>query len=477
MSREGADTGRWDREIIRQGKILVHRFFVLHKTSGNYSRRHPAMEAPIADLLTTVREIHRRREEAAFSLRNDHLFCGEFRLKPDAAGFDAYIHITRIMKKIGIGTMNFTPRVRPAEIDEMSHLIVETEQLEGEQFQPLVHRMRKGGIEGIEIELLPEEVQADEVFEGDDKERSKAIYSRTLDVVSEVMDDVKSGKTLKLKKSKRLVMNMIDSLLTAETNLLVLTNIRCHDEYTFNHSVNVGILSLAIGQRMGLHKRHLVELGMASLFHDIGKSLVPLEILNKPSRFSDEDWAVMRRHPIFGVKELMQLKGIDALTARIITGAFEHHLNYNLSGYPKVPYGKKTSLFGRIICVADCYDAISSSRVYNRTAEPPDRTLQFMMERSGTDFDPLILKLFVHCIGVYPAGTLCFLNTGELAVILESNPDPERWSVPKVKIISDSSGNEVDGAVVDLTDPGTKRSIAQTVDAKKHDIDVSRYFL
>ena len=381
------------------------------------------------------------------------------------------------MKKTGVGTLNFTPQVVPREIDEMAHLLVETEQLGGEQFQALVHRMQQRGIEGIEIEPLPEETEIEAVFEGDEKERSKAIYSQTLDVVSEVIDDVKSGKILKLKKSKRLVMNLIDSLLTAETNLLVLTNIRCHDEYTYNHSVNVGILSLAIGQRMGLHKRHLVELGMASLFHDIGKSRIPLTILNKPSRFSDEDWAVMRRHPIFGVKELMQLKGIDALTARIITGAFEHHLNYDLSGYPKVPYDKKISLFGRIISVADCYDAISSSRVYNRTAEPPDKTLQFMMSRSGADFDPLILKLFVHCIGVYPAGTLCFLNTGELAVILESNPDPERWSVPKVKIISDSSGNEINGAVIDLTDPDTEHSIAQTVDAMKHGIDVSRYFL
>ena len=248
------------------------------------------------------------------------------------------------------------------------------------------------------------------------------------------------GQTLKLRKSKRVVQGMIDQLLTAEANLIGLTTIRSHDEYTYNHSVNVCILSLSIGQRVGFSKGKLCELGVAALFHDIGKSDVPIEILNKPSEFSKEEWEVMQRHPIYGVRKIMKLKGLDALSSRIITGAFEHHLNYDFSGYPKVPY-KKLSLFGRIISLADCYDGLTSSRVYSRVPYVPDKALKFMLSRAGKAYDPILLKLFINCIGIYPAGSLLLLNTKELAVVMQSNPDPEKSSTPRIKVIADPEGN------------------------------------
>ena len=103
--------------------------------------------------------------------------------------------------------------------------------------------------------------------------------------------------------------------------------------------MNVGILSIAIGQRVGLGKNRLVELGMAAIFHDIGKSCIPLAVLNKPSAFDEQEWALIRRHPVFGVKELLKLKGADALTARIMQGAFEHHLHLE-HRIPRVAYSR-----------------------------------------------------------------------------------------------------------------------------------------
>ena len=291
------------------------------------------------------------------------------------------------------------------------------------------------------------------------------------------MDNVKLGKALRVKRAKRMVQSMIDLLLTAETNLLGLTTIRCHDEYTYNHSVNVGILSVAIGQRAGLGRTVLVELGMAAIFHDIGKSCIPLAVLNKPTALDEDDWAVMRRHPVYGVRELLKLKGADALTARIMLGAFEHHLDLDGTGYPSVPYPRGVSLTGRIVAIADCYDALTSSRVYRRTAETPDATLRYILQKSGSLYDPVLAKLFVNAVGVYPVGTLCLLSTRELAVVLQSNADPERWEEPRVKVISTPAGDAVDGDVVDLAEPKAGRRIVETLDAHALDIDVSRYFL
>jgi HD-GYP domain-containing protein (c-di-GMP phosphodiesterase class II) len=216
---------------------------------------------------------------------------------------------------------------------------------------------------------------------------------------------------------------------------------------------------------------------MAAVFHDIGKSCIPLAVLNKPGAFDPQEWALVRRHPVFGVRELLRLKGADALTARIMQGAFEHHLNLDGSGYPRLAYPGGVSLSGRIVAIADCYDALTSSRVYRRVAVPPEETLRYILTHSGTLFDPVLGKLFANALGLYPAGTLCQLSSGELAVVARSNPDPELWESPAVLVIAASDGAPLDGHPVDLAEAGGGRRIVRTLDARAHGIDVARYFV
>lgn len=469
-----------EREMIRIGKTLVNQFFVLLKTAQNYESGHSALNAPISNILKTVGEVHRRNEEASIRVQGGYLLLGEIRIKPDAAGFDAFMFTIGELKRYYIGGINFTSSVNAEEIRKFVYIFKEVEPIPSPQtFQKLLEEMQKKGIGGIELESISEEENSGEEAAADRKDnkiRAKKVYLQTIHAVSEVMDNAKMGQTLRLRKSKRVVQGMIDQLLAAETNLIGLTTIRSHDEYTYNHSVNVCILALAIGQRVGLSKIKLCELGMAALFHDIGKSDIPLEILNKPAEFTKEEWDEMQRHPIYGVKKLMKLKGLDALSARIITGAFEHHLNYDFSGYPKVPY-KNLSLFGRIISIADCYDGLTSSRVYSRVPHVPDKALKFMLSRAGKAYDPTLMKLFINCIGIYPVGTLLLLSTKELAVVMENNPDPEKWNTPKVKIIADQSGNEADGEIMDLSALEVGRAIVETLDPQQFKIDVTRYFV
>jgi putative nucleotidyltransferase with HDIG domain len=316
--------------------------------------------------------------------------------------------------------------------------------------------------------------------EMDVKQRAQNTYMRTVNIVSEVMGSVKLRQSVSLRKSKRLVQGLVDMMLQDETTMLGLTTIRSHDEYTYSHCVNVGILAMAIGQRLGYDKKELSELGLAAIFHDIGKADIPLEILNKPSEFTEEEWKIMRRHPVLGVKHLVKLKGLDDLAIKIIIGGFEHHLNYDLSGYPKLSTKRNLTLFGRIISLVDCYDALTSSRVYNRIPFPPDKALKFMLSKSGKAFDPLLLKIFINCLGVYPLGSLVLLESGEMAVVVQANPNPEKADRPRVKLITDSGGSEIDGPVVDLSEmeAGTYRhSISRAIDAYKYGIDSSRYFV
>lgn len=188
----------------------------------------------------------------------------------------------------------------------------------------------------------------------------------------------------------------------------------------------------------------------------------------------------MRRHPIFSVKELVRLKGVNDMAIRVTIGAFEHHLNYDLSGYPKLATKRNLSLVGRIICIVDCYDALTSSRVYNRVPFPPDKALRFMLTKSGKAFDPILMKLFVNAIGIYPIGTLVLLNTNEIGVVYASNPNPERGDRPKVKRVMDASGNEAQGEIVDLCEQDEsghfKYEIVNVIDPNKYKLDVAKYF-
>ncbi len=135
------------------------------------------------------------------------------------------------------------------------------------------------------------------------------------------------------------------SILQDETTLLGLATIKNYDEYTFNHSVNVAIYAIAIGQRIGIPKKHLSYLGMAGLFHDVGKVRIPKEIINKTGKLTPEEWAVIRSHPVIGAKTVMKMKEWGDLSTRMINGAFEHHLKYDLSGYPKLTRKTQTLSF------------------------------------------------------------------------------------------------------------------------------------
>ena len=470
-----------EKEMIRLGKILVTQFFVLLKTAQNYNEGHAALAAPLANIVKVIEEIHRRNEEAALRISRGYLLLGELRLKADAAGFEAFKFLMTEMKKYMIGGISFTPAVTAEEIGKFIYIFRDIDPMPTPQtYSRFLERMRQRLISDIELEILGADEEGIEEFDAseltDNKVRSRKIYFQTIHAVTEVMDNAKMGQTLRLRKSKRVVQNMIDQLLAAESNLIGLTTIRCHDEYTYNHSVNVCILSLAIGQRIGLSKAKLCELGMAALFHDIGKAEIPLAILNKSTEFSREEWEIMQKHPLLGVKKLMKLKGLDALSARIITGAFEHHLNCDLSGYPRLPY-KQISLFGRIISIADCYDGLTSSRVYCRVPQPPDKALRFMLARIGKAYDPILMKLFINCVGIYPVGALLLLNSQELCVVIENNSEPEKWNAPAVKIIADPQGKELDGEIVDLSLPGCARTVVEALDPNLYKINVSNYFV
>lgn len=263
------------------------------------------------------------------------------------------------------------------------------------------------------------------------KRKALQAYGYALNSLQEISQKVSSDKSASIKKALRMVHIMIDTVMDDNNVLLSLSTIRDYDDYTFTHSLNVAILSMCLGHRMGLSKQMLETLSLSAMFHDLGKIDVPKNILNKPGKLSDHEFKEMRNHSIYSVRQIILLKASQRRKAEIMLPPFEHHLKYDLSGYPQTPRKKPLSLFGRIICIADVFDAITAKRVYRSFSISPDRALGIMQEGSGKDFDPVLLKVFINMIGVYPIGTLLRLDNDEMGLVAkyggESGDDKELW--------------------------------------------------
>jgi len=242
-------------------------------------------------------------------------------------------------------------------------------------------------------------------------------YGYAMNSLHTLSEKLSAGRYAGIGKAVHLVQNMVDLIMDDDNVLLGLSTIRDYDDYTFTHSVNVAILSICLGNRIGLSRTLLGKLGLSGLFHDLGKIDVPIDILNKPGRLSDEERQELQKHSLNSVRRIIRLRASYDKKADILLPPFEHHLKFDLSGYPKTPRKKPLTLLGRIVAIADVYDAITSQRIYRTNFLSPDQALGLMLKGAGTDFDPILLKVFVNMLGVYPIGTILKFADGEIGMV------------------------------------------------------------
>lgn len=461
------------RESIRYAKDIINQLAVIIRTAQIHDVSNVAVISAIDKFVTSVNTILREYNVLTLELLGEFFYFNETRVRYAMEYLLNFDFLSREFKRRGLGSITFSGRVKDDEIKVFLKAFV-TSPYTQNPFETLLEGVSK--IESITVGPLKKIVE-----EGDFDIRRvvKKTYFNAVSFTKGVITKIKSGERVSIKKAKRVVESMVDMILQEEELLLGMTAIKDYDEYTYHHSVNVSILSVALGQRLGLSRKALTELGLVALFHDIGKMEVPPEILNKPTNFNDEEWRIIQKHPFWGVRAILKLKGLDNTSIRTAIVAFEHHLNYDLSGYPKITRPINLDFYSRIVSLADQYDAMTSSRVYSRIPMAPDKALSVMMERAGTQLDPLLFKFFINMIGVYPIGTLVLLDTRELGLVYGANPVFQ--DRPRVLIIIDNEGRRVHGPIVDLTEKDDKgkylRTIIKTMDPNKYRINLAEYLL
>jgi HD-GYP domain-containing protein (c-di-GMP phosphodiesterase class II) len=279
-------------------------------------------------------------------------------------------------------------------------------------------------------------------------------YSRDIEIISTISEDLRIETMNGIKKIfteatagsgfiktrnediKKQVDIIVDELLDNKHMMVNMIDLKCFDNYTYSHSVNVAVLSLIIGVALGLDRHSLSRLGLGAILHDIGKVFIDKDILNKPGPLTDEEFTEMKKHSQLGyvyAKEKFQLP------AASYSGIIDHHEKYNGSGYPNAKAGNLISLFGRIIIIADIYDALSSERPY-RKAMSPSESMEYILGNSETFFDPHLVEVFIRKVAPYPVGTTVRLSNGYIAIVLENYP--QFCLRPRIRVIK-IDGREV----------------------------------
>lgn len=278
--------------------------------------------------------------------------------------------------------------------------------------ESIIQNLKKRGVITVEIaddnNLVIRELQQErtDIISHD-------IMSEAEHTVRDIWNSVSQGRGICVSRVEKLVGNIIQELLQREITYPKLVDIRAMDDYTFTHSVNVCVLSLVMGIIKGYSEAELFDLGIGSLLHDLGKIIIPPEILRKAGSLNNEEMEIVRKHPAYGFSILCQEPGINIKSSLI---AYQHHERYDGSGYPRGLKGDEIHEYAQIVAIVDVYDALTSDRVY-RGKILPYEAVEMLIALGNRDFNPDYVRLFLENVEIYPVGSIVELNNDSLGIV------------------------------------------------------------
>lgn len=305
--------------------------------------------------------------------------------------------------------------------------------------------------------LRPDLSQRSSVTE--ELQKATRLHNQARGLVSNVLHDVKLGRAIDVDAFDSLADGMIDSVLRNHNALACLGRIREKDNYLLEHSINLAVLMGIFARSLQIDRDTMHQAIVGAMLHDIGKVMVPDNILHKPGKLSDDEFRVMRSHVVFSRELLKQTPGVSDLTIRV---AAQHHERIDGSGYPDGLHDCDICREGKMCAIADVYDAITADRVYHKGL-PPTAALKKLLEWSGTHLDKALVHRFIRSMGIYPVGSLVKLKSERLAVVIEASETDQR--LPIVKVIYNIRLRQfVPVEIIDLSRPGVQDEITQAVD-------------
>ncbi|MHC4847333.1 MAG: HD-GYP domain-containing protein [Planctomycetota bacterium] len=428
---------------VEAGRLVAGLFGTL-KLMQMYGPDNDATRDALENLCSAIEEAA-TDGEAVVTVRGSRVQVNGKLMRATECGGLALAFLSAEFARRKICSIRFASRTPVAELSSLHVGFLELDTSRPEPCQRLIATLAAAGTEHIQVEARDEKDDAPVVME----ERRRAAmktYLRGLRAFKEVLRCDGITDRSKIRRARRAVQGLVDRFLEDESAVLALAQIRGYDQKLFHHSLNVCLYSLALGQRIGLTRRQLGDLGMAALFHDVGKTL----------DVEGED-----RHPELGARMLLAEGTAHEGMLKAAIAAYEHHAHFDGSGRPRLDHAQH--LFSRIVAIADCYESLTTTRDYDTEALTSQSALDRMQERAASEFDPLLLKALAGVLGVFPVGSLVELTDGEFAVVVEPPAAEEAADQPKVRRVDPVQSPKGGGEVIDLAEPGALVSIRRAV--------------
>jgi len=421
------------------------------KNRGLYPPTHPLVRTPIEKCCAELTPLFADRAELALTVADETLVLEGVPIFHLTSSLELFL---ARLGSIGMPAVIFERGLAPEDIERFVLFLHETKE-QGLGVDEIKDRLAQAGVQHIRVTATDEE--------SDDFSIAREIYGNAIDVVVQALKDVRNGKTPDGASCDHTVREMNGMLLRNRDAMLALTLIKNFDEYTYNHSVNVSILSLAVADTLGLPEQHRINVGVAGLLHDVGKTQLALDLIRKPGTLSVSEYEEIKKHPEEGFAILGKMTNIQPETRSIVR---EHHMRFDRAGYPAPGPDTQLNPHSQVIAVADCYDALTSMRSY-QMARTPQGAMEIMRKLAGKSLDPNLVLLLERSLGAYPVGTMLRLNTMEVGIVT-SVPGQGKGQ-PGIAILYDRAGNPLSAPeTVDLSesDPVTgkpRRSVLGTV--------------
>ena len=471
-----------DKSLYKAVEKIFIRFSSVLRTAQIYEPNNLTFIEHLGPFFASVKNMLKDEGKAIFQFQENTLFFNKNRIKFNYISYHNFKFLADEFRKKEIGTIGFEIGMDDDELTKFIVLLANSKGEKEKPFEDFLAELKAKRISHIFVEKIhPYEIaalmKAKQV-----KQSAKKLFFKSMTHLKESFEREKQQKKVHLKTSRRLIQSIVNLISRDESFMIGLTNLKNYDDYTVNHSTNVSVLSVCFGRRLGLEKEELLDLGLSAFFHDIGKLEVPKEILEKKDKLTKKERTIMEKHTYQGVSKLINLKEYSYLPVNALYVALEHHLWSNLSGYPKYWKKDKVGLFSKIVKMCDFFDSVTTERPYRNYVLTRDEALSLMLEKSGTEFDPVLLKVFASMLGVYPIGSLVALNTKEIGIVTDMNPEMAFMLRPLVKLITNKKGKKIDGEIVNLIEknPKTKeykRTIVKSLNPDKYNIRPSDYFL
>ncbi len=439
-------------QLRQGGRLLLLALYTALRSLKLYPLENTTVQKALDDLDASARSLLQTEVELEIRMAGDFLFVNSTRLRVELDNYASFSHILAMLRAFEIGVLHVRTGMERREWQIFLSLLLSISQqgVTEERLEVLQERLDAAKVIHLEVERAQPEGGSSE----ESRHQAKRVYAEGVAVTRDVVAGVRLGRGPRLKRVKRAVQLVVDQVLNNEMSMVGMTTVRDYDEYTFTHSVNVCVFSVALGKKLGFSKVQLLDLGMTALLHDVGKARVPAEILNKTGSLDEREWRFIQQHPWLGALTLFGMRAYEEVPYRSILVAHEHHMKMDLTGYPKTIRPRTLGMFSRIVSVADGFDAATTRRVYTTTPIEPDQVLKEMWDNPKRGYDRVVVKALINLIGIYPVGTCVILDTLEVGIVAAPNPDGQQLNRPLVRIAVD-----VDGATVPL--PGNQVSLTE----------------